>query len=151
MRAVDSGLNGWRRNKNCREETALPVWTWTRALSNTHAQSMCLSECERRIFKRLHSAKSTGGSIRNIWVWGGQGGFCLQAVHWPDTSPRFSLAFYTGGGKERGREIREEELLGVRLGRERCLLYCTEICQLPGEGFITKSTHCICERNRLYF
>lgn len=22
-----------------------------------------------------------GGSIRNIWVWGGQGGFCLQGVH----------------------------------------------------------------------
>lgn len=41
-----------------------------------------------------------GGSIRNIWVWGGQGGFCLQGVHWPDTSPRFSLASSNGGRGE---------------------------------------------------
>lgn len=63
-------------------------------------QAEHVRECEGGILKWLHSAKSTGGSIRNIWVWGGQGGFCLQAVHWPDTSPRFSLGFYTGGGRE---------------------------------------------------
>lgn len=57
----------------------------------------------QEVLKRLHSAKPTGGSIGNIWVQGGQGSFCLQAVHWPDTSPRFSPGFYIGG-REGGRK-----------------------------------------------
>ncbi len=72
--------------------------------------------------ERLHSAKPTGGSIRNIWVWGGQGGFCLQAVHWPDTSPRFSLGVYMGGGREKllGAAIRERKVFAFLQAKFVC-------------------------------
>lgn len=54
-----------------------------------------------------------GGSIKNIWVWGGQGRFCLQGLHWPDTSPRFSLAS-TDGGRREGSGVRGELPEGSR-------------------------------------
>lgn len=87
---------------------------------------------EREILERLHSAKPTGGSIRNIWVWGGQGGFCLQAVHWPDTSPRFSLGFYMRGGRN---------CWGLRSGG--CLLFCRQNLSLPRPRIYTEGTHII--------
>lgn len=102
-------------------------------MQTSASQSERESETERlrerrEIMERLHSAKSTGGSIRNIWVWGGQGGFCLQAVHWLDTSPRLSPGVYTGGGRWGGTAGWG---WGVWSDRERCLLFCRKPVYVP--------------------
>lgn len=83
---------------------------------------------EREILEWLHSAKSTGGSIRNIWVWGGQGGFCLQAAHWPDTSPRFSGFLHRR--REGEREGRGGEKAGgaIREGKVFAFLHVKFVC-----------------------
>lgn len=81
------------------------------------------AEGKQEVLKQLHSAKPTGGSIGNIWVQGGQGSFCLQAVHWPDTSPRFSPGFLHQGREEGREEGKRGRCCWRDPGRERCLLF----------------------------
>lgn len=87
----------------------------------------CAAEGEQEVLKQLHSAKPTGGSIGNIWVQGGQGSFCLQAVHWPDTSPRFSLGFfYIRGGSEGGKKANEGDVAGGIQGGKGVCFFCRQ-------------------------
>lgn len=131
--AGDTACQGWDCRLHVREKKSKEVEDGRDTRPETTFQKelvvkglpalTCAAEGEQKVLKQLHSAKPTGGSIRNIWVPGGQGSFCLQAVHWPDTSPRFSLGFLHQGREGGWEEGKRGRCCWQVPGRERCLLF----------------------------